>query len=138
MNAAPSYTPFHPRWHRQRRSTWWWMKRGSYLLFILREMSSLFVAWFVVFFLLLIHALGHGPAYYAEFLDWARSPLVIALNAVSLAFVVLHAITWFNLAPSALAVRFQGKRVPGTWIAASNYAAWAVATAVAAWVILGA
>ena len=62
---------------------------------------------------------------------------MVLLNAVSLLFVVFHAITWFNLAPQAMVVRLRGQRVPGTWIAASNYVAWAVASALVAWLILG-
>ena len=47
---------------------------------------------------------------------------MLALNVVSLFFVVFHAITWFNLAPKAMVVRVGNTRVPGLLIAASNYA----------------
>ena len=137
MSEPPAYREFHPRWYRPRMSTWWWLKRGSYLGFILREVSSIFVAWFVVFFLLLVSAVSRGEGAYREFLSWAGSPGILLVNLVSLLFVVLHAVTWFNLAPQALAVRLRGKRVPGAWIAASNYAAWALSSALVAWVILG-
>jgi hypothetical protein len=36
-----------------------------------------------------------------------------------------------------LVVRMRGQRVPGRWIAASNYGAWVVVSALAAWLILG-
>ncbi len=42
-DGAAGYTPFHPRWYRARVSTYWWLKRRSYFVFILRELSSLFV-----------------------------------------------------------------------------------------------
>ena len=137
MSERPAYTEFHPRWYRQRVSTWWWMKRRSSLAFILREVSSLFVAWFVVFFLLLVGAVSRGDAAYREFLRWAGSPEVVFVNVVSLFFVVFHAVTWFNLAPQALVMHLRGKRVPGRWITASNYAAWALVSALVGWVILG-
>jgi fumarate reductase subunit C len=136
MSKQGSYTEFHPRWHRPRMSTWWWMKRGGYVVFILREISSVFVAWFVIFLLLLVHAASTGPEEYAEFLHWAREPIVLALNVVSLVLVVFHAATWFNLAPQAMVVRMKGKRVPGLWIAGSNYAAWVVVSALVAWLLL--
>ena len=135
--AKPVYTEYHPRWYRPRMSTWWWLKRGSYLAFILRELSSIFVAWSVVFLLLLVRAVSQGDAPYRQFLAWSGSPAVLLLNVVSLFFVVYHALTWFNLAPQAMVVRLQGKRVPGTWIAASNYAAWALVSALVAWLLLG-
>jgi fumarate reductase subunit C len=34
-------------------------------------------------------------------------------------------------------VRLRGTRVPGMWVAASNYAAWAVVSALVAWLLLG-
>jgi fumarate reductase subunit C len=117
-------------------STYWWLGRWPYLKFILREVSSIFVAWFVVLTLLQISALSQGPAEYTQFEAWLRKPLIIALNAVSFLFVVFHAITWFNLAPKAMAVRLGGKRVPNLLIAAPNYIAWLVASVVVAWIIL--
>jgi fumarate reductase subunit C len=136
MNDRPGYTEYHPRWYRSRMSTCWWLWRQHYLTFILRELSSLFVAWFILFLLLLIGAVGAGEGAYQRFLAWAKDPLVLGMNLVTLFFVVLHAITWFNLAPQAMVVRLRGRRVPGAWIAGSNYLAWAVASALAAWLIL--
>jgi fumarate reductase subunit C len=133
----PVYTAYHPRWYRPPLSTWWWLKRRSYITFILRELSSVFVLWFIVFLLLLVWAVGQGDAAYRQFLSWAGSPVVVLVNVVSLFFVIFHAVTWFNLAPQALVVHWQGKRVPGPWIAAGNYAAWVLVSALVAWLLLG-
>jgi fumarate reductase subunit C len=139
MSARPpaEYTPYHPRWFRRPTSTYWWLERRSYLVFILRELSSLFVAWFVVYLLLLVRAVSLGERDYQEFLRWSGSPLVVVVNVVSLFFVVFHAITWFNLAPQAMVMHVRGRRVPPRWIAASNYLAWAAASVVVAWFLLG-
>ena len=139
MSQAPrssQYTEYHPRWYRTRVSTWWWMGRWSYLKIILREISSVFVAWFILVLLLLIRALSRGPEAYARFEEWLSNPVVIFINAISLFFIVFHAITWFNLAPAAMVVRLGGKRVPGVLIAASNYAAWVVVTVMIGWFLL--
>lgn len=139
MSEAPRaarYTDYHPRWYRTRVSTWWWMGRWSYLRFILREISSVFVAWFILVLLLMIYALSRGPAAYSEFEGWLRNPVVVLLNAISLFFVIFHAVTWFNLAPAAMVVRLGGKRVPGVLIAGSNYIAWAVVTVIIAWFLV--
>jgi fumarate reductase subunit C len=118
-------------------STYWWLERRGYVTFILRELSSIFVAWFVVYLLLLVHAVSQGDARYQQFLRWSGSPLVELLNLVTLFFVVFHAITWFALAPQAMVVHLGTKRVPGPWIAASNYAAWAVLSGLLGWALLG-
>jgi fumarate reductase subunit C len=125
-----------PRRYRPPVSRLWWLRRPSYLLFVLRELSSVFVAWFVVYLLLLVRAVYGGSDSYRRFLEWAASPWVVVLNIVALAFVVLHAVTWFNLAPRALVVRLQGQRVPSWMVAAGHFAAWAVVSAAVAWIVL--
>jgi fumarate reductase subunit C len=129
-------TEYLPRSYRARVSTYWWLARWAYLKFILREGSSVFVAWVVVVTLIGIRALGHGPAAYSEFEEWLRTPLVLALNTVSFLFVVFHTVTWFNLAPKAMAVRVRGKRLPGFALAAPNYVAWIALSALVAWILL--
>jgi fumarate reductase subunit C len=86
--------------------------------------------------LLQVRALAQGPAEYAASQQWLRSPFILALNAVSFLFVLFHAITWFNLAPKAMAVRVRGKRLPNLAISGPNYVAWAVISAGVAWVLL--
>ena len=131
-----TYTSYPPKGYRVRMSTYWWLGRWPYLKFILRESSSVFVAWFVVETLLQISALIDGPAAYADFQEFLRSPVVIAVNVISLFFVTFHAVTWFNLAPKAMAVRLGGKRVPSLLIAGPQYAAWVVISAIVAWLLL--
>ena len=50
--------------------------------------------------------------------------------------MTFHAVTWFNLAPKAMVVEVGGRRLPGALIAGANYAAWAVVSAVLAWLLL--
>lgn len=134
-SAAPQYTQYHPRWYRSRVSVYWWLGQWRYLKFILREISSVFVAIFVVLTLFQLRALLQGPESYARFQAWLASPGVIGLNFVCFLFVIFHAITWFNLTPHALGVRVRGKRLPPFLVAAPNYAAWLVISAFVAWVI---
>jgi fumarate reductase subunit C len=122
--------------YRQPISRFWWAKRRSYLLFMLREISCVFVAWFVVYLLLLVHATGAGRDSYARFLDWSANPFVVAVNAVALIFLLLHAVTWFDLAPRAIVPHIRGRRVPARAVLAGHYAAWLVVSAVLAWVVM--
>ena len=136
MREPAFYTEYHPKWYRKRVSTYWWSRQWSYFRFILRELTSVSVAYFVVLTLLLLFALSRGERRYGEFLEWLRSPLMIALNAIALAFVLFHTITWFNLAPRAVPVWVRGKRLPDLLITAPNYVAWLAISAVVAWVVL--
>jgi fumarate reductase subunit C len=103
---------------------------------MLREISCVFVAWFVVYLLLLVHAISTGPDSYVRFLDWSANPLVISLNVVALSFLLLHTVTWFNLAPRAIVPHVRGHRVPARAVLAGHYAAWFVISAVVAWVVM--
>jgi fumarate reductase subunit C len=116
-------------------SIWWWTRKRSYFVFVMRELSSIFIAWWVVFLLVLLGALGSGEGSYRDFLDWASTPWVVVLNVVALAFVVLHTITWFGLTPKAMDARVGGRPVPSAMIIASQYVGLAVVSAFVLWLV---
>jgi fumarate reductase subunit C len=124
------------RAYRPPLSRYWWAKRRSYLLFMFREISCVFVAWSVVYLLLLAHATGAGRDSYARFLDWSANPLVVSFNVVAFIFLLLHAVTWLNLAPRAIVPHVRGRRVPARAVLAGHYAAWLAVSAVLAWVVM--
>ena len=136
MSAEPHYTPYHPRWYRRRVSVWWWLQNRTHTGFVLRELTSVFVAFFAVVSLWQLWALAQGPDAYGQFLARLRMPLFLGLDTVAFLFVLFHAITWFNLAPKALVLRLRGKRAPDWVIVGSNYAAWFVASGAVAFVLL--
>lgn len=137
MKQPVAYTLYHPKWYRRPVSTYWWIREWRYLKFILRELSSVFVAWTVILVLLLIKSMSEGAAGYARFQEWLQSPLLIVFNVIALVFVLYHTITWFNLAPRAMAVRLRGKRLPDWAVAAPNFIAWGLVSAAVVWLVLG-
>jgi len=136
MSADPHYTLYHPRWYRRRVSVWWWLQKRSYTGFVLRELTSIFVAFFAVVYLWQLRALTQGPGAYEQFLARLKTPLFLALDTVAFLFVLFHAITWFNLTPKAMVVRWRGKRVPDWLILGLNYTAWLVLSGAVAFVLL--
>lgn len=137
MTTTARDTEVQPRPYRPAMSVFWWVRRRSYLLFVLRELTSVFIAWSVIFALLMIRAVGQGGAQYRGFLDRAGEPWLLAVNAITVVFVIFHTLTWFNLAPHAMVVRLRGKRVPRTWIAGAHYAGWVVVSGLVAWLVFG-
>ena len=115
----------------------WWLQRRPYLIFMLREISSVFVAAYLILLLVMIHRVSGGAAGYESFLESLRSPAAIFFHIIALAFALLHTITWFNLTPQAMAVYIGEERVRPALIIAPNYVAWVVVSAIMAWVILG-
>ena len=137
MSTESRYTLYHPRWYRRRVSVWWWLQKRSYTGFVLRELTSVFVAFFAVVSLWQLRALAQGPEAYGQFLARLKTPLFLVLDTVALLFVLFHAITWFNLTPKAMVVRVRRKRVPDWVIVGSNYAAWVVLSGLVAFLLRG-
>jgi fumarate reductase subunit C len=128
----------------------------------MRELSCIFVAWFAVFLMIMVFAIGRGEASYQNFVNWAASPVVVVINVVALAFLILHTVTWFMLTPQAMVVRGPGSRqvpavkevnvagrivsaatvvrvggrLPGAVLIASQYLGLAVVSAFIAWLVL--
>ncbi|MFE7802488.1 fumarate reductase subunit C [Nocardia sp. NPDC057440] len=125
-----------PRLYRKPISRFWWVRRRSYLIFVLRELSSVFVAWFVVYLLLLVNAVSSGSEEYQRFLSRSAHPWMLALNGIALLFVLLHTVTWFNLAPKAIVVRVRNRRVAPAVILGLHYLLWGLLTAITLWVVL--
>ena len=134
--SVPPHTPYHPRWYRTPVSTYWWMQQWSYFRFVLRELTSLGVAYSCVILLCFIRALSLGPEAYEALLRRLASPVVILFTSISLLLVLFHTITWFSLSAHAMAVRVGGKRIPGVLITASNYVAWLVVSGILVWLLL--
>jgi fumarate reductase subunit C len=130
-------SPGYVRLYKPKVRLLWWLSRRTYTLFVLRELSSVFVAWSVLYLLLMVRAAGRGPAEYQRFLDWSASPWLVALNVVSLAFVLYHAVTFVNLTPQAVVVRLRGRRVPPRLLAGSIYLAWLLVSAFLLWLVVG-
>jgi fumarate reductase subunit C len=121
--------------YRRPVSIWWWTRKRSYFMFVMRELSSIFIGWFVVYLLLLVYAVGQSEAAYQRFLDWAGSPWVVALNVVTLVFVLLHTVTWFSLTPQAMSVRVMDRTVPPSHIIAGQYTGLVVVSAFILWLV---
>jgi fumarate reductase subunit C len=114
----------------------WWIQRRPYFIFMLRELSSVFIAAYLMLLLVMIHRVSQGPEAYLSFLRNLRSPAAIFFHVVALAFALLHTITWFNLTPQAVAVYVGEERVRPGLIIAPNYVAWVIASAIVAWFVL--
>src|SRR5258708_625961 len=83
----------------------WFLQRGSYTLFMLRELSSVFVALYVLELLCLAERVAAGKDEMDAFFRALAAPHWVAFHVVALGFVLLHSITWFNLTPRVMVVR---------------------------------
>jgi fumarate reductase subunit C len=119
--------------YRRPMSTWWWLRKRTYFLFVMRELSSIFVAWLVLYLLLFVRALFQGEDAYRAFLDRASSPAMLVLNVVAFAFLLLHTVTWFGVTPQAMDLRVRGQKVPKGAVIGAQYVALVVVSAFVYW-----
>ena len=108
----------------------WWLKKKTYFLFMVRELTCVFVGGYALFLLVLTTRLD-DPQGFAALLN---SPLVIALQIIALPMVLYHSITWLNLTPKVMVLWRGEERVSPLLIAAANYVVWAVVSIVILWI----
>jgi fumarate reductase subunit C len=128
---TPTYRPYH-----RPMPANWWLTNRAYFIFMIREITSVFIAVYLVLLLILINRIAVGPDAYRAYLAFLASPLILAFHIVALAAGLFHSITWFMLAPKGLAVRLGERRIPDAVIIGSNFAAWIVASVLTIWIIL--
>jgi fumarate reductase subunit C len=102
----------------------WWIERRPYFLFLVRELTSVFVAAYCLFLLYAVYQVGQGTAAYAALLDALLTPLSIVLHLIVLVLVLYHTITWFNLTPKIMVVRRGEEQVSPLLVAGLVYAGW--------------
>jgi fumarate reductase subunit C len=114
----------------------WWMHRWVDIRFIIRELTSVFVAGYSVILLFYIRSIRQGPEAFARLSERFTSPLWIALHCFALVALVYHSITWFNLAPKAMVVKLGATRIPNVVIVLMNYGGWVSISIVLIWLVL--
>ncbi|MCZ6874962.1 MAG: fumarate reductase subunit C [bacterium] len=115
-----------PKVFQPRMPASWWLKHPKYFLFMMRELSSVFIAIFLVVFLVQIAQLPRGPEAYSAFVQKFSAPGWIIFHIVALLFALYHSVTWFEAASKILVIRRGEHRVPPTVITAAGFGAWGV------------
>ena len=106
----------------------WWLEKKSYTLFMLRELTAIFVAGYAAFLLVLVYKATEGASEFTAFVAQLNSPISMAVHALALVAVLYHCYTWFSLTPK-IAVLWRGEeRVDPAVIVGSQYAAWIAVT----------
>ena len=118
-----------PRSYRHAVSPTWWLKKRSYFMFMMRELSSVFVACFVLLYMYELFLISKGPDTFALFQHSLRHPGFIAFYVVAFVFAVYHTITWFSVLSKVQVVRIGSWKAPPILVTASALGAWLVVSA---------
>ena len=104
----------------------WWLKKPAYTRFMIRDITSVFIAGYCIFLMYVLCRAQQSPKAFAAFYNGWGSGLSMVLHLIALVFAVYHSVTFFNLTPQVLVV-FQGEeKVPAGKIAGAHFALWAV------------
>jgi fumarate reductase subunit C len=114
----------------------WWTKNTHYTLFMLRELTSVFIWAFLIFYLVQLSRLGEGTESYLALRDERASFGWILFHVVALIAAVYHTFTFFNVSPQAIVVRLGEEKVPPGFIVGPQYAAWLTISVFIAWLVL--
>jgi fumarate reductase subunit C len=112
--------------YRAKMPATWWLKKKSYFLFMLRELSSVFIALFLLVYLYQIYQLTRSPEAYTSFTQKLSAPGWIFFHVIALLFAVYHSITWFQSSAVVLPVRLGEHLVPRQTVIALHIGAWVV------------
>lgn len=118
-----------------RPMTGWWKRDPYFMRYMWREATALGVAVYSVILAVGLMRLSQGEAAWNAWVAALKSPLSIALHAVLLVCMVIHAKSWFEIMPKTMPyLHVGGKRVAGSTITRAGW--WvATATTVVLWIL---
>ena len=124
----PSHTP--------KKLPTWWLKKKSYFFFMMRELTSVFVAAFVLLYAYELFLLSKGPQVYELFQESLRRPLFILFYVVAFLFALFHTFTWFGVLSKVQVVRIGKWTAPAALVTGSALAGWVVVSIGVGWFFL--
>jgi len=125
----------HPTYHKPIPATWW-MQNRRYFMFMIRELTSVFVALFALLLLYQLFLLTKGPEVHGLFQQSLRSGPFIAFYVLLLVFALYHTWTWLGLASKIQIVKLGSSTVPPSLVSLGAYASFVVASIVVAFLFL--
>ena len=114
----------------RRSSAIWWNRSMPYRIFLLRELSAVSIAIYMVLLLILVQQVRDGEGSFEDYLDVLQNPVLVIFHIVALLFALLHTATWFQAMPKGLPLKIGERRIPPMQLIAGNYVIWAVVSVV--------
>ena len=132
----PRKSPPEDLLYRPHMSFWWWWQQKNYFLFMVRELSAVFVGLFALISLVGVYRLGQGEDTYQLYLSALQTPSAQVLFVVILLFSLYHTLTWIHLTPMIMVVRIGSKTVPPILVLIASYLAWIVISLILLYLLL--
>jgi fumarate reductase subunit C len=109
----------------------WWRRDPFFVRYMVREVTAVAVAVYALILMAGVVCLAQGALAWNLWLAAMRSPWSLLLHGVLLYAMVVHAKSWFEIMPKTMPMMFVGgKRVPGSTITRTGWAATALVSVV--------
>jgi fumarate reductase subunit C len=100
----------YPELPRKHLGPGWWLANRPYTLYMIRELTSFFVAVFSILYIYQVALLAGSPGSYDQYLTVLRNPFMIGFSVIILAFTLYHSLTWFYLIGRVQPLKIGGKK----------------------------
>jgi fumarate reductase subunit C len=128
--SAPPGRPV--RAHPYRQPATWWLRRRGYVLYMVRELTAVPIAIWMVLFLVEVSRLRQGAGGYTPL----GGPLFVAAGVVCLAAALWHSFTFLNLAGLIMRIPAGDRNVPPRVIVGAAFTGFALLTALVAGLLI--
>jgi fumarate reductase subunit C len=115
----------------------WWLHNYHLTLFMIRELTSVFVAGYAVFLMVLLYRFNQGPDAFHGLVEALRRPESIVLHLLAFILIVFHSVTWLNLIPQVMVVWRGEEKVSPVLISGAHYGLWLVLSVLIGWIAAG-
>jgi fumarate reductase subunit C len=107
----------------------WFLTHARYKTYMLREVTCIAIAGYMVTLILGLMRLSQGPAEWTDFISSLHSPAGILFQIICLALSLYNTVSWFQVTPKAMPIMIKGEHIPGINIIAAHYLVWIVVSA---------
>ena len=116
----------------------WWVGYRPYFLFMIRELTSVFILLFAVRLLTGLCALAEGKGAWDAWVAQGTGSGTMAIGGIiSLAFVLYHSITWFQAGAVVTPLKIGEYKVPILFFVLGNLGLVALVTLIIGYFSLG-
>ncbi len=102
----------------------WWLSQQRYVVYMIREATSLFILAYSLLLIMGLWGLAQGRKAYDAYLQALTGPAGTAFHLVAFLFALYHTATWFHVTPKAMPIQIGTYRVPGEVVIGAHYLGW--------------
>jgi fumarate reductase subunit C len=115
----------HPQAYQRRYPLIWWYRNPRYFTYMLRELSSVSLVFWLLLMLRQLDQVRKGPEAYQRFVRGLRSPFWLAFNLFNLGLALFHSYTWLALTAQVLPTPQGLPRPKPEQLSRGLFGAWA-------------